>query len=486
VSNDWFFRPTEIGRQSTDQEDTATGTLTKNGAAASVGCLRDLYARLYFHTSHFLTTMNHVSVETRWKAFLGAALISLTFATCGFAEGPQVGQWPQWRGPTADNHAASDVSLPRQWNLKTGEGIVWKSKLPGRGHSTPIFVPEGIFLTTADADAGTQSVLKIDPQSGRLQGQFVIHRGTLPRRIHPNNSHASPSMAYDGERLYALFYTNDSLVLTAMSPDGQQAWQTRVSEFLPSRFQFGYGASPIIEDDVVIVAAEYDGKESGIYALERSTGKRAWKIPRPSNLNFSSPIVTTIAGTRQLLIAGADTFCSYDPTNGRKLWQVETTTEAICGTVVWDDRRVMVSGGNPAEGTWCVSADGQSKLLWSNRVKCYEQSLLAIKNYLFGVADSGVAYCWRTQDGKETWKKRLFGGGISASPLLADGHVVVASERGQVFVFVASPDRFDPVAEIQTGDSIFATPIAIENRLYVRTGVNEFGGRQEYLIAIGS
>ena len=68
---------------------------------------------------------------------------------------------------------------------------------------------------------------------------------------------------------------------------------------------------------------------------------------------------------------------------------------------------------------------------------------------------------------------------------MADGHVVVASERGKIFIFAASPDRFESIAEIQTGNSIFATPIAIDDRLYVRSGVFDAGGRQEYLIAIG-
>ncbi|KAA5539494.1 PQQ-binding-like beta-propeller repeat protein [Roseiconus nitratireducens] len=426
--------------------------------------------------------MKHVDLTTAAFGILIGSVLTLP----GTAIGQDRGPWPQWRGPEGNNHAGANAQAPGQWDLKTGENIAWKTKLPGRGHSTPIVTPQGIFLTTADADAETQSVLKIDPAGGRLLNEWVIHRGTLPQRIHPNNSYASPSMAFDGERLFAAFHTDDAIVLTALSVDGAQQWQRRVADFRPARFQFGYGASPIIDGDVVIVAAEYDGPDSGIYALDRTTGKQVWKIERPENLNFASPIVTTIAGKRQLLIAGADQFSSYDPETGKPLWTVPTTTEAICGTAVWDDRRVLVSGGNPEAGTWCVTADGREQLLWQNRVMCYEQSLLAIPNHVIGVADNGVAYCWRTQDGKATWQERLFGGGISASPLLVDDRVIVASERGEVFVLASAPSRFEKFAQIQTGDSIFATPIVIGNRLYIRTGINENGGRQEYLVAIGS
>ena len=401
------------------------------------------------------------------------------------AAGPQDGPWPQWRGPDSNNHAPADAKLPLRWNFETGENIRWRTPLPGRGHSTPIFTRFGVFLTTADAEKQTQSVLSIDPQTGQLRDEFVLHRGTLPERIHPNNSHASPSMASDGKRLFAAFHTKDSIALTALSADGTVEWQKMVCQFKPSLFQFGYGASPIIEDDLVIIAAEYDGRDSGIYALDRETGKQIWKIPRPQNLNFSSPIVATIAGQRQLLIAGADTFSSYDPRTGQLIWQVASTTEAICGTAVWDDRYVMISGGNPISGTWCVRADGRPSEVWSNRVKCYEQSLLAIKNYVFGVADSGVAYCWQIKDGQELWKTRLFPGGVSASPLLAGRYVVAANERGMISLFEATPARFRPVNEFQTGNSIFATPILIGDTLYVRTAVTTGRQRQEYLIAIG-
>ena len=347
-------------------------------------------------------------------------------------------------------------------------------------------IDEGIFLTTSESAGQKQSVLRVDAETGKLTDQWLISRDSFPQRIHPKNSHASPSIAWDDKRLYASFNTRDAIEICAMTPDGRKVWQKRVCDFQPAAFQFGFGASPIVENDLVIVAAEYDGSSSGIYALDSRTGNQVWKIPRPKNLNFASPIVAEIAGKRQLLIAGADKFASYDPTSGKLLWESDTTTEAICGTVAWDGRRVLASGGNPRSGTWCVLADGSGKLLWENSVMCYEQSLLTIQNHAIAVADGGVAYCWRTMDGKEMWKKRLFSGPVSASPLLVGNRVYAANERGVVAVFSASPDRFEPLAETQTGESIFATPIAVNNRLYIRTAMQKRGKRQEYLIAIGN
>lgn len=393
--------------------------------------------------------------------------------------------WPQWRGPKSNNHASPDTDAPLRWSFDSARDFAWKTKIPGRGHSTPIVVGDAIYLTTADEKAGTQSTLKLNRRDGKLLDVWENHRGTLPAQVHPHNSHASPSPAWDGSRLFVSFHTDDAIWLTAMSPEGRPLWKKKVSDFAPERFQFGYGASPIIESGLVIVAAEYDGNSSGVYAFDVRSGREMWKITRPKNLNFATPIVATLSGRRQLLLAGAEMICSYDPHTGKELWRVDTTTEAICGTIVWDDRRVLISGGNPASGTWCIDGDGSRNLLWENPVKCYEQSLLTVPNQVFGVADTGVAYCWRTADGRENWKKRLFGGGISASPLLVRDRLYIASEAGTIYVVAATPDRFDLLAENQTGDSIFASPIAVDNRLIVRTAVREGNDRQEYLIAIG-
>ena len=421
-------------------------------------------------------------MTTRAMWMIGALWITGTISTST----TRAENWPCWRGPNGDNHASENTEAPLRWDLESGINLVWKTPVPGRGHSSPVVIEDSIFLTTSESEDETQSLLKFDREGGRLVDKWVIHRNMLPKRIHPNNSFASPTPSFDGESLFVAFQTEDAIWVTALTTSGRKQWKTRVSGFKPATFQFGYGASPLVEDGLVIVAAEYDGEDSGLYALNARTGKQAWKVERPKNLNFASPIVATIAGQRQLLLAGADMITAYDPQTGRLLWKVDSSTEAICGTMTWDGRHLIVSGGNPRSGTWCVLGDGTQKTVWENGVKCYEQSLLTIPNHVFGVADNGVAYCWRTQDGSEMWKKRLFAGGISASPLLVDNRIYVASEAGTVYVFSASPDRFDLLAENQTGDSMFASPVAVDNRLYMRSAVGRGEERQEYLIATGS
>ncbi|WP_153559403.1 outer membrane protein assembly factor BamB family protein [Roseimaritima sediminicola] len=424
-------------------------------------------------------TRRMVAADWTIVIWLAAGVLTLL---AGRANGAD--DWPQWRGAASDNHAPLGASPPQQWDLSSGHGVVWKTPVPGAGHSSPTVFGNRIYLSTAEPDQDQQRLLQFDRESGELIRAVVVHQGGLPKRIHPHNTHASPTVATDGELVFVVFHNDGAIRATAFDNDLRQVWQSKVADFTPAAFQFGYGASPVLYRNHVIIAAEYDGPDSGLYALDKANGRQAWKVARPANLSFSSPVVAMLAGKDQLLLPGADAIQSFDPVTGRRFWSAEASTEATCGTVVWDDRSVFVSGGNPRSGTWAVRADGTEELIWENSVMCYEQSLLADRGYVYAVSDAGVAYCWKADNGTEMWKRRL-GGGFSASPLLVDDRIYAASEDGEVFVYRATPDRFVLLAKNRLGDEIFATPVALGDRLYVRYAVMGEDGRQEYLAALG-
>lgn len=406
-------------------------------------------------------------------------------AMAGWSAAARGDDWPQWRGPGGNNHADRALQLPVRWNLATGQNVAWKTALPGTGHSPPIVVADGIFMTSLGREPATQSLLKLDRRSGRLMDRWVVHRGGRAKATADRDVHALPSPASDGERIFVSFRRNDAVWVTAMTPEGTVAWRRRVAGFEPPSSAFACRTSPIVAGDLLIVAAESASPESGLYALDVRTGQPVWQSDRPRIANLVSPIAATIAGRRQVLLAGGEAVSAYDPQTGREIWSHPAGTETMRGTIAWDDRRVMLSGGQPDAGTWCVRAAGPKKLLWQNRVSCDEHSLLTINDYAFAVADDGVAYCWRTRDGKEMWRAQLFDGGIRASPLLVDREFVVGTESGEVFTIAAIPDRFVLRAENRVGERIVASPIAVDGRLYVRTTLGENDDAREFLVAIG-
>lgn len=406
----------------------------------------------------------------------------LWMGAVGLASGDD---WPQWRGPTGNNHAPESESLPRlEWS--TQEGYLWKVDVPGRGHSSPIIVGDRLYLTTCDEQAKTMSLLVFDRTTGKLLSSALAHTGGLPAKTHPHNTYASPTPASDGERVYALFDYEKGAWLTAYDLQGNRLWQRRVAGYDPQMFQFGFGSSPIVYDNLVIVAAETDGDDSGLYALDKVNGEPVWKRARRKSQSYSTPIAAQVGERPQLLISGQAAIVSYDPATGGELWRTGGAPQATCGTMVWDQSLdlVFASGGFPESTTMAVEAKGEHKVVWRNRVKCYEQSLLVAGGYVYAVADSGVAYCWRASDGEQMWRERL-GGKYSSSPLLVGDRIYVSNEAGTTFVFSASAEKYEPLAEIQLGNEVFATPACVDGTLYYRYADSTSGERKEYLIAVG-
>ena len=387
--------------------------------------------------------------------------------------------WPWWRGPQR-NGIANDIPVPTTFSET--ENVVWKTPVPGRGHSSPTVVGQRIFLTTADTKKKIHSVLAFDRETGKPLWQKDVNQGGFPAKNHPKNTEATPSVASDGERLFTAFYHHDKVVAVALDFDGKVIWEKDVCRFRPRTYEYGYAPSPIIYQDTVIISAEYDG-DSFLTAFDRKSGERAWQVPRPTMITFSTPVIAHVGGKDQMLISGAQKVFSYDPAGGKTLWSTDGTTFATCGTMVWDNDLVFASGGYPKAETVAVKSDGSGEVLWRNNQKCYEQSMLAHQGYVYALNDNGVMFCWRGSDGKEMWKERLKGP-VSASPVLANGNIYWANELGTMYVFRAIPDRFELVAENHVGSDSFPSPAICGGQIFLRVGKGGGGERQEWLFCL--
>ncbi len=107
--------------------------------------------------------------------------------------------WPAWRGPTGDGHAAPGQKLPVKWSET--ENLVWKAAVRGRGHGSPIVVGDQVLLATADVETEEQLVLSFDRATGKSRWEAVVHRGNLNTKGHKVSSQASSDVVSDGEVL---------------------------------------------------------------------------------------------------------------------------------------------------------------------------------------------------------------------------------------------------------------------------------------------
>lgn len=392
--------------------------------------------------------------------------------------------WPWWRGPTRNGISADgpEAKVPTKWSAT--ENILWKAEIPGRGHASPVIVDGKIYLTTADDKAQTQSIVAFDAESGRQLWKSDLNQGGFPSQIHKNNTHASPTVACDGERLFVTLNFEKAAHCFATDLSGKVLWKVRFAGFDPGQYPFGYAPSPVLYRNLVIVAAESESERS-LVALERATGKEVWRTPRTTHTSYSTPSIGFVAGRDQLLMSGGDQITGYDPATGKQIWTAPGTAAATCGTAVWEGDIVIASGGFPKSNTTAVKADGSGKVVWSVPQKLYEQSLMAYQGHVYALLGNGMLYCWRTADGKEMWRQRLLGP-VSASGVAAGGHIYWANERGTLYVFKANPEKLELVAENVLGDETFASPAIVGGRIYLRVGHRDEAGRREVLYCIGT
>jgi outer membrane protein assembly factor BamB len=386
--------------------------------------------------------------------------------------------WPVWRGPRGTGVAESDQHIPLAWSKS--ENVVWKTAVPGRGHGSPVIVGQRVYLQTADEEKGLQAVLCYDRSTGKELWRVDVHTGGLETKGNKKSTQASSTPACDGDRLYVNFLNDGSVFTTALDLDGQQLWQTRVSDFVMHQ---GFGSSPALYKNLVYVTT--DSKGGGVVAaLERETGKIVWSEDRPKQPNYASPIVLHTAGQDQLLVSGCDLVSSFEPLTGKKLWEIEGATTECVTTMVTDGQRVFVSGGYPRKHTQAVRADGSGKTEWENNSFVYVPSMIVRDGYLYAILDAGIAICWNSETGKEMWQERI-AGNFTASLVLVGDTLLAVSESGETHLWKVDPKKFEKVGKNKLGDEAFATPAVCGGRIFMRVVEKQGEQRQEMLYCLG-
>ncbi len=409
-----------------------------------------------------------------------AAVLSLLFSLLigpNWLQG-QENKWGEWRGPNRNGISESQQPVT-SWS--STENVAWKIPIPGRGHSSPIVHEDLIFLTTSDVAKQTQSVICIDRKQQKIVWNKVVNQGNFAPKIFPKNTHASPTVVCDGKKVYALFNNNGQNQLTALDLAGEIVWQKFIAPY-KTFYEFGSGASPIMHDGLLYVPNEA-GKSCAIICIDPENGEEVKRIQRGSFSSYSTPVIADVAGKTQLLISGGKKVSSYDLETLKENFKVRANWDVSCGTMVWTKDMVFASGGFPAQQTLAIDATS-GKLVWDKPIKFYEQSMLVHDGRLYGLSNSGVIFCWDAKTGKEHFKRR-FEKPVSASPVLANGHIYFTSEAGNTLVIKSGTDKYQEVARNNLGNVAFASFALVDNLIYTRVGVRKGKKVQEYLYCLG-
>jgi outer membrane protein assembly factor BamB len=164
-------------------------------------------------------------------------------------------QWPRFRGPTGQG-TAIETDFPLTWS--DTENVVWKSKLPGKGSSSPVVWDDRIFITAASEDGRERLLLCYSRDTGDLVWKQAAPRPPESERLYWKNTYASSTPVTDGERVIA-FFGNSGMICCDM--DGSLQWHQPLGPFITTH---GPGTSPVLYKDKVILI-QYQNRGDSVF-----------------------------------------------------------------------------------------------------------------------------------------------------------------------------------------------------------------------------
>jgi outer membrane protein assembly factor BamB len=244
------------------------------------------------------------------------------------------GEWTQFRGPNARGVAVNTRSLPIEIAPEC-RARAWKVPLPP-GHSSPVVTEDRIFLQAVDNNR--LLTIALDRESGRKLWEQPTPFTQL-EEIHRIGSHAQCTVAvHDG--LVVSFF--GSAGLSCYDAEGKLQWFLPLGPF---KNTFGAGSSPLIADGKVILSQDHD-LDSFLLAVDLKTGKTAWKVDRSDYLrNYGSPVIWTVDGKSQVVVAGTLRVTSYDLETGAEIWRVHGIARFVSATPTVGPENILYASG---------------------------------------------------------------------------------------------------------------------------------------------
>jgi outer membrane protein assembly factor BamB len=389
--------------------------------------------------------------------------------------GPSLGpgqEWSRFRGPNGSGIMTTANPIPTTFSETN---TLWKTAIPGKGHSSPVVWGNKLFLTSGDTKKGDRIVLCLDTDSGKILWQKAFAADKY--KMHKNNSVATSTPTVDAKHLYVSWATPDSLTVMALDHAGNSVWQKEMGRWKGGH---GYGVSPIVHDGLVILANDQD-KGGSLLALDAQTGETRWELPRKSgNATYATPCIYQKAGQPDQVIFTnwQHGVTSVDPKTGKVNWELsvfepEKAERSIASPVVAGDLILGTCGFVTAQKHFVAIDPGDAarkiepKEVWRvEKSVSYLPTPLVKGDLIFLCSEIGVATCLEAKTGKVVWQERL-GGAFYASPVCDGHHIFCVSTEGDVVVLAASA-KFQIVARNELGQSTQSSPALAGGRIYIR------------------
>jgi outer membrane protein assembly factor BamB len=420
---------------------------------------------------------------------LASLAVSVIVLVAGLAPHGATADWPEFRGPFGNGHAAAPgttkpAGLPLRWSET--ENVRWKTEIPHLGWSTPVVLGNQVWLTTATTAGNDFYVICVDAESGDIRSNRKLFHADSPEPLGNNvNCYASPSPVIEPGRVYIHFGSYGTACLDTET--GKTLWQRTD---LPCRHYRGPGSSAVLHENLLLLT--FDGVDvQYVAALDKATGRTVWKTDRTTKWDdldangqpkregdfrkaYSTPLVIDVAGKPHVLSIGSKAAFGYDLRTGEEIWSTRLPGYSCAPCPVFGDGLAFLVAGRGKPELLAMKVDGRgdvtgTHLAWKTggRHVPNTPSPLLVDGLLYLLADNSAVSCLEAATGKDVWGERL-GGNFMASPIYADGRIYCSSVQGKTTVLKAGR-AYEVLAESRLASGFMASPAVSGSALFLRT-----------------
>ncbi|HUW18527.1 MAG TPA: PQQ-binding-like beta-propeller repeat protein [Sedimentisphaerales bacterium] len=392
-------------------------------------------------------------------SFLTQILLYIIPAVTGTAA--TAADWPNLRGPNHNGisdeklHLAELTKVRPLWHNSIGVGCSSVAVRRGRVYTM------GNTGTKNDQQSHEDVVYCFDADTGVEIWRHTYKCGLNFKSNTPAGPFATPSL--DANRVYTFSRKGDVFCLD--SGTGKVVWHRDVKEELGMKmpFQGGFAGSPLILGEMVILNVGDAGT-----ALDKHTGKVIWKS-EAEDAAQATPVPFRMGDRQCIAIFSGFGVVGVDAADGRKVWSFPWDTKYKTNVV-----DPIIEGDKVFISTWygvgCALLDistSDPNVVWQNKeMQNHYSNCVLWKGYLYGF-DVAKLKCMDFKTGRIKWA--LEGGFGRGSLMMADGKLIVLTEKGTLLIGEASPEGFTAVlkADIIKG-KCYAGPVFCGGKIYAR------------------
>jgi outer membrane protein assembly factor BamB len=379
-------------------------------------------------------------------------------------------QHGSFRGPLG-NGVSRHTNIPINWNPEDGNQILWKTSLSKEGNNSPVIWGNRLFLAAGDASG--KIIYCINRHSGAVLWDKLVQNipgsPSKPPKVTEDTGLSAPTLVTDGNYVFGIFADGD---IVCLDMDGQEIWSKNLG--VPDN-HYGHASSLILWKNKLFV--QYDSNRGGkVMALDAKRGASLWETDRKVKISWSSPILASVEGQYQLILASDPLVAAYDIESGKELWSVDCLMGEVGSGPAYGDGLIFAANEYAKLVAIRPSANSGT-IVWENDEYLPEVASPVVADGILFIATSyGVLAAYNAQNGEKYWEHEC-AAGFYASPVIADGKVYAIDMDGTMHIFKVDKEKI-LIAEPPLGESVVATPAFAPGRIYIRG--------TEHLYCIGS